>query len=96
MARSEHDRAHGSLRAGVVTAADDFAAMPPFEVRSSAEQRVPFVFNSPHSGRYYPERFLEMARGAREGASGEIGPAASGQRRHRTRHQREGLRGKAS
>ena len=62
MARSEHDRADGSLRAGVVTAADDFAAMPPFEVRSSAEQRVPFVFNSPHSGRYYPERFLAMAR----------------------------------
>ena len=27
-----------------------------------AEQRVPFVFNSPHSGRYYPERFLAMTR----------------------------------
>ena len=36
--------------------------MPPFEVRSCAEQRVPFVFNSPHSGRYYPDRFLSMAR----------------------------------
>ena len=33
-----------------------------------------------------------MARGAREVASGEIGPAESGQRRHRPRHQREGLR----
>jgi len=36
--------------------------MPPFEVSGSADQRVPFVFNSPHSGRYYPERFLAMAR----------------------------------
>ena len=27
-----------------------------------AEQRVPFVFSSPHSGRFYPERFLAMAR----------------------------------
>ena len=51
-----------SLQTGVMTPADDFAAVPPFEVRSCAEQRVPFVFNSPHSGRYYPDRFLSMAR----------------------------------
>ncbi|WP_379066851.1 N-formylglutamate amidohydrolase [Mesorhizobium sp. UC22_110] len=41
---------------------EDFAAVPPFEVRSGAEQRVPFVFNSPHSGRHYPDRFLAMAK----------------------------------
>jgi len=45
-----------------MTPADDFAAMPPFEIRRSADQRVPFVFNSPHSGRHYPDRFLSMAR----------------------------------
>ena len=44
------------------TAAQDFAGVAPFEVRASAEQRVPFVFSSPHSGRHYPERFLAMAR----------------------------------
>ncbi|WP_054310786.1 N-formylglutamate amidohydrolase [Mesorhizobium sp. 1M-11] len=42
--------------------AEDFAAVPPFEIRSGAEQRVPFVFNSPHSGRHYPNRFLAMAK----------------------------------
>ena len=40
-----------------MTPADDFSAVPPFEIRESAEQRVPFVFNSPHSGNHYPERF---------------------------------------
>jgi N-formylglutamate amidohydrolase len=40
----------------------DFAGKPAFEVRCGAEQRVPFVFNSPHSGRYYPERFMAMSR----------------------------------
>lgn len=42
--------------------ADDFASLPPFDIRASAEQRVPFVFNSPHSGRHYPQRFLAMTR----------------------------------
>lgn len=45
-----------------MTPAEDFAELPPFEVRTSAEQRVPFVFNSPHSGRCYPDRFLAMSR----------------------------------
>src|SRR5262245_57920808 len=45
-----------------MTPADDFAAMPPFDIRRPADQRVPFVFNSPHSGRHYPDRFLSMAR----------------------------------
>ncbi len=45
-----------------MTAVDDFAATAPFEIRASAEQRVPFVFNSPHSGRHYPDRFMAMTR----------------------------------
>jgi len=45
-----------------MTAADDFVAVPAFEVRRVAEQRVPFVFNSPHSGSFYPDRFLSMTR----------------------------------
>ncbi|MEP9389799.1 N-formylglutamate amidohydrolase [Mesorhizobium sp. KR9-304] len=45
-----------------MTAADDFSAVPPFEIRESAEQRVAFVFNSPHSGNHYPERFLALTR----------------------------------
>jgi N-formylglutamate amidohydrolase len=49
-----------------MTAAEDFAAVPTFEVRSPADQRVPFIFNSPHSGRHYPDRFLSMARLDRE------------------------------
>lgn len=49
-----------------MTAAEDFAAVPTFEVRSPADPRVPFVFNSPHSGRHYPDRFLSMARLDRE------------------------------
>ncbi|CCV16094.1 N-formylglutamate amidohydrolase [Mesorhizobium sp. STM 4661] len=44
------------------TAAEDFSVVPPFEIRLGAEQRVPFLFNSPHSGRYYPDRFMAMAR----------------------------------
>lgn len=44
------------------TAAEDFSGIASFEIRVSAEQRVPFIFSSPHSGRYYPERFLAMAR----------------------------------
>jgi N-formylglutamate amidohydrolase len=46
----------------MLTPADDFSAVPPFEVRAAVEQRVPYVFNSPHSGRHYPERFLSMIR----------------------------------
>jgi N-formylglutamate amidohydrolase len=49
-----------------MTPADDFSAVRSFETRGPVEQRVPFVFNSPHSGRYYPDRFLSMARLDRE------------------------------
>lgn len=41
---------------------EDFGAVPAFEVRATVEQRVPFVFSSPHSGRHYPARFLAMSR----------------------------------
>ena len=33
-----------------------------FEVREPSVQRIPFVFNSPHSGRRYPADFVENAR----------------------------------
>ena len=45
-----------------MTATQDFGEMSPFVVRHPAEQRVPFVVNSPHSGRAYPPRFLAMSR----------------------------------
>ncbi|SHG36304.1 N-formylglutamate amidohydrolase [Kaistia soli DSM 19436] len=38
------------------------AAQPPFEVVAPADQRLPFVFNSPHSGRAYPADFLAASR----------------------------------
>ncbi|RUY33887.1 N-formylglutamate amidohydrolase, partial [Mesorhizobium sp. M7A.F.Ca.CA.001.13.2.1] len=62
MALSHHDALVFSGSFKLKTAAEDFSVFPPFEIRSGAEQRVPFLFNSPHSGRYYPERFLAMAR----------------------------------
>ena len=34
----------------------------PFEIRRPATQTEPFVFNSPHSGRVYPESFLNVSR----------------------------------
>lgn len=62
MAVSHHDALLFPGSFELTTAAEDFSVVPPFEIRSGAEQRVPFVFNSPHSGRYYPDRFLAMAR----------------------------------
>src|SRR4051794_39761494 len=57
----------GKIEPRTVTAANmiataDFGVFPPFAVKAPAEQRVPFVFNSPHSGRIYPSRFLAMSR----------------------------------
>jgi N-formylglutamate amidohydrolase len=62
MALSDHDAVVSPGSFKLKTAAEDFSVVPPFEIRSGAEQRVPFVFSSPHSGRYYPDRFLAMAR----------------------------------
>jgi N-formylglutamate amidohydrolase len=42
--------------------AGDFADIPAFHVVDVPAQHVPFVFNSPHSGRHYPPRFLAMSR----------------------------------
>ncbi|MQW88041.1 N-formylglutamate amidohydrolase [Sinorhizobium saheli] len=33
-----------------------------FEVLEPANRRIPFVFNSPHSGRFYPQAFLDQSR----------------------------------
>ena len=40
----------------------DFTDRPAFEVRLPARQDHAFVFNTPHSGRHYPDRFLKMSR----------------------------------
>lgn len=40
----------------------DFREEPPFEILAPAEQRLPFVFNSPHSGASYPQSFLDASR----------------------------------
>ena len=40
----------------------DFAPDTAFDLLRPAEQRVPFLFNSPHSGADYPERFLAQSR----------------------------------
>nr|WP_292774020.1 N-formylglutamate amidohydrolase [Mesorhizobium sp.] len=53
---------HADVQGPAMNAADDFSVIPPFEVRQSAEQRVPFVFNSPHSGSHYPERFMALTK----------------------------------
>ncbi len=39
----------------------DFQGSLPFQVFAPAEQRVPFVFNSPHSGRNYPKSMLDAS-----------------------------------
>lgn len=41
---------------------DGFAQHAPFDVQAPPLQRVPFVFNSPHSGTAYPRPFLASAR----------------------------------
>ncbi|TYC60707.1 N-formylglutamate amidohydrolase [Rhodobacterales bacterium] len=40
----------------------DFNGCPAFDVLSPADQRLPYVFNSPHSGRQYPRSFLASSR----------------------------------
>lgn len=60
MARSTHDRQSPPPPNPMSHVAADFQV--PFEIRAGADQRVPFVFNSPHSGQSYPDRFLSMIR----------------------------------
>lgn len=45
-----------------MTSQDDFAVHPPFTVFEPIRQTLPYILNSPHSGRHYPERFLAMSR----------------------------------
>lgn len=42
--------------------APDFTDQLAFEVVETEGHNVPFVMNSPHSGRYYPQRFLNMSK----------------------------------
>ena len=42
--------------------AEDNPVHPPFEILIPAEHCAPIVFNSPHSGRYYPATFLQRSR----------------------------------
>ena len=41
---------------------NDVAPQAPFRVVAPADQRLPFVFNSPHSGRRYPPDFLARSK----------------------------------
>jgi N-formylglutamate amidohydrolase len=42
--------------------AHDPAKVPAFQILAPVRQRLPMVFNSPHSGRSYPEDFLAASR----------------------------------
>lgn len=46
----------------MMTVERDFADNPPYELRQPSDQRIPFVFNSPHSGRLYPAAFLQQSQ----------------------------------
>ncbi len=45
-----------------MTVERDFPDNRPFELRQPSDQRIPFVFNSPHSGRSYPPAFLQQSQ----------------------------------
>lgn len=55
-------RKTNGLMAHFMTIPFDNEQNPAFVVEAPAEQRVPFVFNSPHSGRVYPQHLLEQTR----------------------------------
>lgn len=44
------------------TVSIDAELAPPFTVQRPDKLEIPFVFNSPHSGRVYPQKFLEASR----------------------------------
>ena len=58
------DRPRGPrFNAGMdVPVARSIADEPPLVVVHPAEQRLPIIFASPHSGRIYPEEFVVAAR----------------------------------
>lgn len=41
---------------------DDFQLIPAFQTSGTESQRAPVVFNSPHSGAHYPDRFKALSR----------------------------------
>ncbi len=48
---------------GTIVIVDEFGTDQPFySITAPAEQRVPYVFNSPHSGRVYPPSFLNNSK----------------------------------
>ncbi len=80
MAGSGHGTAAFAGPATLTSAIEDFSDVPPFDIRSGAEQRVPFVFDSPHSGRTYPERFLAMTRLDGDAIRVDLGPGINDDR----------------
>lgn len=53
---------HGNGSGFDIDIGPGFESHPAFEVEAPADQRLPYVFNSPHSGRHYPATFLEGSR----------------------------------
>lgn len=45
-----------------MTTRADFSSQTPFDIIEPETLYLPFVFNSPHSGRFYPRRFLDASR----------------------------------
>ncbi len=45
-----------------MSAADDFFGLGPYSLSLPASRDSAFVFNSPHSGAHYPDRFMAMSR----------------------------------
>lgn len=45
-----------------MSAVEDFAGVGPYSVAGPADPVTPVLFNSPHSGRHYPDRFRAMSR----------------------------------
>lgn len=39
----------------------DFPHIPPFALLEPAQTDAPFLFNSPHAGRHYPQAFMDMS-----------------------------------
>ncbi len=56
------DDAQGGESGSGDAMAEGDLSRPPFEVLTPTDHRAPVVFNSPHSGRYYPESFLKRSR----------------------------------
>jgi N-formylglutamate amidohydrolase len=60
MAQSPQEESPGGMHAPPHYPEDEAPA--PFEIARPVRQTVPLVFNSPHSGHFYPRRFLALSR----------------------------------